>query len=93
MEEKLYFKPADYGKGKKKAEKDKPKEKENHKVAKLIGILLFLLIVVVIIIWLLRGKITTTGQYPENVKIESLKCESAKVHTRKSQKPPVTKRN
>lgn len=79
MEEKLYFKPANYGKGKKKEQaepKNEPKVKKNHKVLKLISILLFLLIVVVIIIWLLRGKTTTTGQYPANVRNEALNCES-----------------
>lgn len=76
MEEKLYFKPADYGKGKKRkrAEEDEPKEKKNHKVLKLIGVLVFLAILVVVIIWLLQGKTTTTGQYPANVRNESLSC-------------------
>lgn len=79
MEEKLYFKPANYGRGKKKEQaeqKGEPKEKKNHKALKLIGILLFLLIVVIIIIWLLHGKTTTTGQYPENIRNESLSCVS-----------------
>lgn len=75
MEEKLYFKPANYGKGKKK-EQTETKEKGNHKALKLIGLLLFLLIIIVVIIWLLRGKTTVTGRYPENVKSESLECVS-----------------
>ena len=84
MEEKLYFKPADYGKGQKKSRakkvnKSKPKEKKNHKVLKLISLLLFLLAIIIIILWLLRGKTTTTGQYPENVKNESLVCTSTEL--------------
>ena len=76
MEEKLYFKPADYGKGKKRkrAEEDEPKEKKNHKALKLIGVLVFLTILIVVIIWLLQGKTTTTGRYPANVRNESLSC-------------------
>ena len=74
LEEKLYFKPANYGKGKK---KEQIKVKGNHKVFKLIGLLLFLLIIIVIIIWLLHGKTTVTGRYPENIKNESLECNIA----------------
>lgn len=80
MEEKLYFKPGNYGKGKKKKqaeqEVDNSPEKKDHKAIKLISLLLFLLIVVIIIIWLLRGKTTTSGQYPANVRNESLTCTS-----------------
>lgn len=79
MEEKLYFKPEGYGKGKKKKQAEqtgKPKAEKNNKALRLIGILLFLLVAVVIIIWLLHGNTTTTGQYPENVNNESLICTS-----------------
>ena len=84
MEEKLYFKPADYGKGRKKsraekADKDEPKTKKNHRVLKLASILFFLFVVIIIVLWLLRGKTTTTGQYPENVKNESLVCASTEL--------------
>lgn len=80
MEEKLYFKPGNYGKGKKKKQAEQevdssPKKKE-YRAVKLISLLLFLLIAVIVIIWLLHGKTTTSGQYPENVKNESLACES-----------------
>ncbi len=83
MEEKLYFKPADYGKGTK---KPKPKNQQteqrveknatsnNHKTLKLICLLLFLLFLILIILYLLRGQTTTTGQYPANVKNKSLEC-------------------
>ena len=78
MEEKLYFKPGNYGKGRKKKQTeqkvDNAPEKKDHKAIKLISLLLFLLIVVIIIIWLLHGKTTTHGQYPENLKNESLTC-------------------
>ena len=77
MEEKLYFKPANYGKGKKKEQteqKSEPKTNKNHKALKLVIVLLILAIVVAVIIWLLRGKTTTAGQYPANVRNESLSC-------------------
>ncbi len=82
MEEKLYFRPAKYGKGLKKkahatektADGGAQKEKKDHKALKLVSFLLFLAIIIFIIIWLLHGKTTTTGQYPENVRNESLTC-------------------
>ena len=78
MEEKLYFAPADYGKGAKMkahaAKKAQTQEKKNHRFLKLGGFLLILTIAIIIIIWLLHGKTTTTGQYPENVRNESLSC-------------------
>ena len=79
MEEKLYFKPASYGKGKKKKQaeqKGKPENKKNHKSLKLVIVLLVLAIIVAVIIWLLHGKTTTTGQYPANVKNKAVNCES-----------------
>lgn len=82
MEEKLYFKPDDYGKGKKKKRperKDGSGEKKNHRTIKIIGILLFLLALTAIIIWLLRGKTTTNGQYPANITNESLNCSSLSI--------------
>ena len=78
MEEKLYFKPANYGKGKKKEQtkqKSEPKTEKNHKALKLVIVLLALVIIVAVIIWLLHGKTTTTGRFPENVRNESLECE------------------
>lgn len=81
MEEKLYFKPAKYGKGIK--QKAKPEKDEdggnNHRGRNLIIFLLFLVIIVLIILWLLRGKTTTSGQYPENLKTESLRCASEEI--------------
>lgn len=83
MEEKLYFKPGNYGKGRKKRQTeqkvDNAPEKKDHKALKLISLLLLLLIIIIIIIWLLRGKTTTTGQYPANVRNEYLTCESSNV--------------
>ncbi|MBR3595029.1 hypothetical protein IKL45_02185 [Candidatus Saccharibacteria bacterium] len=81
MEEKLYFKPASYGKGIKNKEKPvKKKEKEEgektHRIRNLVLFLLFIAVIVIIILWLLHGKTTTTGQYPANVKNESLECVS-----------------
>lgn len=72
LEEKLYFAPANYGKSAKHSKKSK--EKKNHKILKLGGFLLALAIIIIVIIWLLHGKTTTTGQYPENVRNESLSC-------------------
>ncbi len=72
MEEKrLYFEPEFSGDKKHKKEKSKKKE---HKFLKLFLFLLFLIIIVLIIIWLLRGNKTISGQYPENLKSESLEC-------------------
>lgn len=78
LEEKLYFAPADYGKGahKRKEKQENKKEGKNHRAIKLGGFLLFLAIIIVVIIWLLHGKTTTSGQYPENVRNESLTCVS-----------------
>ena len=81
MEEKLYFKPASYGKGiKKKPEPEKlaktEKGEKNHRFRNLTVFMLFLAIIIVAILWLLRGRTTTTGQYPENIKNESLTCAS-----------------
>ena len=64
MEEKIYFKP----------ETSEKKDKKNHKFLKLFFFLLSLIIIVLIIVWLLRGSKTISGQYPENVKNESLEC-------------------
>ena len=88
MEEKLYFKPGNYGKGRKKKQTeqkvDNAPEKKDHKATKLISPLLFLLIAIIIIIWLLHGKTTTSGQYPENVKNESLTCASSQIKYEKT---------
>lgn len=78
MEEKIYFRPAKYGKGVKK--KDKTEKAEgggnSHRVRNLVFFFSLLVIVVLIILWLLHGKTTTSGQYPENVKNNSLLCSS-----------------
>lgn len=76
MQENLYFQPENYGSGKKKEHKEpkKKSEKKDHRVLKFLGFLLFLLIIILIILWLLRGKTTVSGQYPANVKNESLEC-------------------
>ena len=70
--ENLYFEPEPSGKTKRK----KKEEKKNHKFLKLFVFLLFLLILILIIIWLLKGSKTVSGQYPENVKNESLICKA-----------------
>ena len=76
MEEKLYFKPAKYGKGIR--QKEKPAKKSDsektHRVRNHVLLSLFISIIVIVIIWLLHGKTTTSGQYPENVKNEYLDC-------------------
>jgi len=77
LEEKLYFKPANYGKGKKQQTEqrvEKDTERKSHRVFKLVCLLLFLLIIVLIIIWLLHGRTTTSGHYPEDIKNEALTC-------------------
>lgn len=75
MEEKIYFKPADYGAGRKKEKKEKP-EKKNHKGLKLVAFLTLIATIIIVVLWLLRGKTTISGQYPANVRNESLICES-----------------
>ena len=77
MEEKLYFKPAGYGKGIKKKEKpvkEKEDDERNHRVRNLVLFLLLIGAIVIIVIWLLHGRTTTTGQYPANIRNESLTC-------------------
>ncbi len=82
MEEKLYFKPASYGKGTKKKKQRsekiaKPANSDSAKDHHIRNFSLFLAlaaIVILIILYLLRGKTTTTGQYPANVKNKSLEC-------------------
>ena len=58
------------------AKSNENKEKSNHKALKLVIFLIFLLTIILIILWLLRGKTTTTGKYPDNIKNESLECTS-----------------
>lgn len=89
MEEKLYFKPSSYGKGAKKKDskaklepKPEPKtdkSEKSHRARNLILFLVFIAVIILIILWLLRGKTTTTGQYPANIKNESLECISDKL--------------
>lgn len=78
MEEKLYFKPENYGKKKESKEKS-VSEKKDCKGLKLAIFFLVLLIIILIILWLLRGKTTVSGQYPANVKNESLECVSTEL--------------
>ena len=82
MEEKLYFKPGDYGKGIKKEKqlgRNTSGETNSHRVRNLVLFLIFLIIIVLVILWLLRGKTTTSGQYPANIRTESLKCTSSNI--------------
>ena len=74
LEEKIYFKPADYGKGVKKKEKVESMKEENPKTFRVICLLFFLAVIIITIIWLLHGETTTTGQYPENERSEYLEC-------------------
>lgn len=84
MEEKLYFKPEEYGKGTnrrrgkvklgRKPESEKAKTERSHCIRNLVFFILFLIILIFVILWLLRGKTTITGQYPANIKNESLEC-------------------
>lgn len=101
MEEKLYFTPASYGKGKKRSGKagrlsvsdKKEKPKGNHKAIKLVSFLLVLAIIIIVIIWLLRGKTTTSGKYPEDVRNESFTCEGDGVAYQILGELPNTKKN
>ncbi|MBR3257276.1 hypothetical protein IKG02_03255 [Candidatus Saccharibacteria bacterium] len=84
MEEKLYFTPADYGRNKKHPEKpgslSRPTKKEKlevkHKTLKWLVFCFFVMIITAVLFWLLHEKTTTNGQYPENIKNESLVCKS-----------------
>ena len=80
MEQELYFKPGNYGKGIEKKSEEKPsstpKEKGKGKAVKLIIVLLFLVITIAVVWYLLRGKTTTTSEQIPNVKTTSLVCSS-----------------
>ena len=71
MEEKLYFKPEGYNKGK----KTEKKSKKLHGFLKLVAILAVLGLVVAIILWLLRGKTTVTVPNVRSNKNDFLVCE------------------
>ena len=83
MEEKLYFKPADYGAGKKKEKQRREQpdkaDKKDRRALKLVIFLTFIALIILAILWLLRGKTTISGQFPANVRDESLVCESDKI--------------
>lgn len=89
MEEKLYFKPANYGEGQKqsyakhKQNKAGLKGNRNSKI-RLLCTLFVMAIIIVILIWLLRGKTTVIGQYPENIRNESLSCSSTGIIYKKT---------
>ncbi|MBR3204492.1 hypothetical protein IKF81_02300 [Candidatus Saccharibacteria bacterium] len=70
MEEKIYFKPKEGIK--------KHKSKKEHKWLNLTIVCILLLAIIIIIFYLLRGKNTISGQYPENIRNESLSCEKEK---------------
>lgn len=76
MEEKLYFKPSNYGKGSKTKQKKGGDEEKGHKMFKLVGFMFFLFVIIFIVTILLRGKTITTGQYPANIRNEALECTS-----------------
>ena len=72
MEEKLYFKPADYGKGTKKA---KVKPEKSPKPFLRLGIVLVIFIaLIIVVLYFLRGKTTTTNEQIPTVKSTSLSC-------------------
>lgn len=73
MENKLYFEPANFGKGKKKEQKGS-ESGDNKRFLKLTGFLIFLLVIGGIIFWFLRGKTTVSGDFPANIGAESLTC-------------------
>ena len=90
LENKLYFRPANYGKGQRKY-KEKPasakkqtSDKKNHRARNLVLFLLLLAIIVAVIIWLLHGQTVTSGKYPENIKNESLTCISSQIQYEKT---------
>ncbi|MBQ3430825.1 hypothetical protein IJG20_01835 [Candidatus Saccharibacteria bacterium] len=76
MEEKLYFKPVNHNKKKQARQRVDKNANDKKRVAPKIVCLLLFLLIVIVIIWLLRGKTTTHGHYPENVKNISLTCVS-----------------
>ena len=74
-EEKLYFRPEV-------AENKKANKKGTKRDKRFVKALIFLfsiLIIDFIIFWFLRGSTKTTGQYPENVRNESLVCENPNI--------------
>lgn len=73
MENKLYFAPAKFGKGKKKKQKSSG-EGDKQRFWRLAGFLMILLAIGCIIFWLLHGKTTVSGNFPANIGAESLTC-------------------
>ena len=57
-------------------EEDKKEEEKRNKSYwfKVFAVLLFVVFAIILIIWLTRGQVTTTGQYPNDVVITSLSC-------------------
>lgn len=79
LEEKLYFKPTDYGKGGKDKRPRRTadgEEKKEHRAARLIFLLGFLALAILIIVWLLKGKMMSTNEKIPNVKNTALSCSS-----------------
>ena len=69
--ESIYFQP-ETKKKKKKAGEDR----SDNRWLKVVIFLIVLLAIIFIIIWFLGGTTTTSGQYPENIRSESLVCEN-----------------
>ena len=52
------------------------KNNRTHQIVRLAGVIVILLAVIIALWLLLRGKTTTSGRYPDNIKDESLVCSS-----------------
>lgn len=72
MEEKLYFEPS--------GQKKKTKEK-NSAAKKTINVIVFIILIGlgVIIYFALKGKNTSSGKYPDNIRSEALICKSTEI--------------
>ena len=79
MEEKLYSKPANYGKGKKKIKQEEQKEKD-HKGLKLGLAFLVLAALVIVILYFLRGNTSITNEKIPNVKNTLVSCYSGSIY-------------
>ncbi len=76
MEQGLYFQPEHYKEPKSKHKEIKEK---NYRPIRILICILIMATIVIIIIWIMRGKTTVSGQFPANVRKESLECVSTEL--------------
>ncbi len=70
--------------------KKSEKSKKNYRYVVLALLLIFVTTLILIIFWLTRGKTTTTGRFPDNIKNESLECNISNLSYEKIGKVPTS---